>query len=217
MKLENSLLQRVKVELDYPDSDMKQQLLQTLEDSDSYQVTYGGEQTVNGDVVDELSFVRPNDMEKWQGRLGRSKFKYFFRIDSAEDGFASLRSTVGEELFDELSKTVYKYRRPLSVDEGNVSRFVDKMVSRLEDLGYDVTHERDYGNWISVDKETNETEKTKEYKWWIYVMNQDGSLAEHGLELYFTEEGIFMYGHVTEGVENEEEFRKVLTEFSIED
>lgn len=215
-------LDSVRLKLEYSDSDTKERLMQSFEDSDNHQVADGGEQKIeneNGEeeTINEVSFVRWDGSDDWHGYLDWSEFSYSFGVDLAEEGIESFRSTIDDELFDRLSRTVYIYRRPLSVDEGNVHLFVDELVSRLENMGYDVEHERTGGSWISVNEETNETKTTEEYKWWFYIRNQDGSMPEHSLDLYFTEDGVSIAGHVTEGVEKEEEFRRILTEFSIED
>ena len=101
------------------------------------------------------------------------------------------------------------YSRYLHSSEGRVKQFVQSLTKEIEELGYDVTHERSHGKLISDD------DTTKEYKWWIYINNHDGSRCPHHVNIGFTENGPYLTGTVRNNAEDEERFRELLTDFSI--
>lgn len=99
--------------------------------------------------------------------------------------------------------------------EARAEEFVNMLVRKLEQMGYSASSERGYVGWLEIEN-NSVADSYKEYKWWIYPEKEDGTLSEHNVDLYFAEDGIYIGGHVVEGVQNEEGFREILTDLSIE-
>lgn len=128
-----------------------------------------------------------------------------------ESRMSDLGAILGPQVY-QMSEIINSYERHLSFDEGNVHKFVNQISEEIEELGYDVSTERSSGTWVQPAENKTKTE----YKWWFYIYETEDwdKIAPHNFDLYFEEDGIYLRGHVTEGETHDNEFRKLMDEFS---
>lgn len=218
---ESEYLDEVVIDLTQYAESHPDRLLESLQESSQYVVKEHDVDTIGPSTEDSTVYVVQNSAVSEKGVehlvigfLNCERPEFALQVnhpgDKAEE-VECLQEILGETEFDSSVEFSYYYSRLLDVDEGNVKAFVDELISELESLGYAVTTERSAGAWVTE----GEADAIKEYKWWFYIKEDDDeeTWCPHGLDLYFTEDGIYIAGHVTEGCENADEFRTLLTEF----
>lgn len=181
----------------------RRELIQSFRDSPEFEVNENEE-----DNVYIVSWVEHDNF----GVIWSDPYYSFEYTVNEEDLFEEfveeIQDILGSHQLEESGNLIHMYQRKLEVDEGNCHEFVSELVDKIETLGYSVEHERSSG--MLVGPETVH----KELKWWFYI-REDGEIPPHGFDLYFEEDGIYIKGHITVGKRNAEEFRQILSEFSI--
>jgi hypothetical protein len=191
----------LKIRIDEYLEDNQSELIKSFRESSNFEVIeHDNAYAISWDGHDSFGIMQTNPIKSFQYTVNQENLFEEF-VDEIQD-------KVGSYKIEESGSLIHMYSRKLKIDESNCDEFVSKLVDKVESLGYSVKHERSSGMFFGP--ETTH----KELKWWFYV-REEGEVAPHGVALHFAEDGIYMRGSVTAGKENEEEFRQILSEFSI--
>jgi hypothetical protein len=191
----------LKIRLDEYLEDNESELIESFRESPNFEVTESDDvYAVSWDEHDDFGII-------WTSP--RNLFKYTVNQENLFGEFVEeIQDVVGSYELEESGSLMHIYKHKLKVDEGDCDEFVSELVSRVESLGYSVEHERSAGMLVGPEN------VHKEVKWWFYIRDE-GEMPPHAFDLYFAEDGIYIKGHVTVGKKDEEEFRQILSEFSI--
>lgn len=192
----------LKISLDEYVENNRREMIQSFKDSSEFEVNENEEDnvcTISWEKHDGFGVI-------WSDP---SSFEYTVNEEDLFEEFVEkIQDIVGSHKLEKSGNLIHLYERKLEVDEGNCHEFVSELVNKVESLGYSVEHEKSAGMLVGPEN------VQKEFKWWFYI-RYDGEMPSHGFDLYFEEDGIYIKGHVTLGEKKEEEFRQILSEFSI--